>query len=380
MADVDIVYGFRCETSQPKVFQNPMDSVDSIYFYFLACVGTGFFIKVLNRPAQRLGLIDIPSGRKNHHGEVPLTGGLAMFLAIAVAVFLHGTLGEVYFAMFPALLLLVVTGACDDRFELSAHSRFVVQAIAALLMVYLGEVVITDLGDLFGGGRVYLNAGSIPFTVFCVIGVINAINMMDGIDGLAGGLVFVVLMVFGCAALLSGHPLRAALLFLLASAVAGFIAFNMRSPWRSRAAVFMGDSGSMMLGFVVAWFAIDLSQQTSKAFAPITAVWILALPILDTVSLMLRRILKGRSPFTPDHDHLHHIFMRAGFSVEHTVALMVCISLALALIGFGGWHYGIPDSVMFYAFLFLFGAYFFGMSHAWRLMRCVRRLHGVKAG
>jgi len=358
-------------------FRDPMDS---IYFYFLACVGTMLFIKILDDPAKRIGLIDIPSGRKNHSGEVPLTGGLAMFLATMLTVFFHGTLGGLYFAMFPALLLLVVTGACDDRFDLSAGSRFVAQGIAALLMIYLGKVAITDLGDLFGGGAVRLNAWSVPFTVFSVIGVINAINMMDGIDGLAGGLVFAVLIVFGGEAWVGGNANQAALLFLLASAVAGFVAFNMRSPWRSRAAVFMGDSGSMMLGFVVAWFAIDLTQQSSKAFAPITAVWILAVPILDTVSLMLRRALKGRSPFSPDHDHLHHVFLRAGFSVQQTVALLVSISLAFGLAGIGGWHCGIPEYVMLYAFLLLFAVYFLGISHAWRLMRLVRRFHEFKVG
>lgn len=354
--------------------------MDNIYLYLMACVGTMFFIKILDDPAKRLGLIDIPSGRKNHSGDVPLTGGLAMFLAIIVTVFLRGTLGDVYFAMFSALLLLVVTGACDDRFDLSAGSRFVAQAIAALLMIYMGNVVITDLGNLFGGGAIRLNAWSVPFTIFCVIGVVNAINMVDGIDGLAGGLVFAVLVVFGCAALFGGSANQAALLFLLAGAVAGFIAFNMRSPWRSRAAVFMGDSGSMMLGFAVAWFAIDLTQQTSKAFAPITAVWILAIPILDTVGLMLRRVLKGRSPFSADHDHLHHIIMRAGFSVQQTVALIVSISLALGLVGIGAWYCGIPEYVMFYAFVFLFGVYFFGMSHAWRLMRILRSIHDFKFG
>lgn len=354
--------------------------MNNLYFYALSCTLTVLFINLFHGQAKRFGLVDIPSGRKNHIGEVPLTGGLSMFMALVVTVVLQGSLGEVYFAMFPALTLLVIIGACDDRFDLSAGSRFVAQAIAALLMVYAGKVALADLGDIFGGGAIHLGAWSVPFTVFCVIGVVNAINMLDGVDGLAGGVVLVVLLVFGCMAWLGGHPNPATLLFVLAGAVAGFAAFNMRSPWRSRAAVFMGDSGSMMLGFVVAWFAIDLTQQSAKSFAPITAVWILALPILDTVSLMLRRILKGRSPFSPGHDHLHHIFLRAGFSVPQTVMLIVSLSLVLALVGVGAGYCGVHEHVMFYGFMLLFLVYFFGMSHAWRLMRLARRIHDFGLG
>jgi UDP-GlcNAc:undecaprenyl-phosphate GlcNAc-1-phosphate transferase len=202
--------------------------------------------------------------------------------------------------------------------------------------------------------------------------------MLDGIDGLAGGVVFVELMVFGGLAFLSDNKNQAMLIFLLASAVIGFVVFNMRSPWRSRAAVFMGDSGSMMLGFAVAWFSIDLTHQTTKAFTPMTAVWILAIPIMDTVSLMLRRMLKGRSPFQSGHDHLHHIFLRAGFSVQQTVGLIVSLSVALGAVGIGGWYCGVPEYVMFYSFMLLSLLYFFGMLHAWKFMKLARKIHGFK--
>lgn len=351
--------------------------MNNMYLSVLGFLASFFLVKILDRPARALGLVDIPNGRKNHSGEVPLTGGLAMFLAVLPAVLAPGAAYGGHAAILPPLLLLVATGACDDLLDLSAGSRFAIQAIAALLMVYLGKVALTDLGDLFGGGAVRLAAWSVPFTVFCVIGVINAVNMLDGMDGLAGGVMFLVFTLFGCSALLGGNPPQAALPFALAGAVAGFAALNMRSPWLPRAAAFMGDSGSMMLGFLAAWFAVELAGQPTRAFSPITAVWILAIPILDTVSLMLRRILRGRSPFAPDHDHLHHIFLRAGFSVQRTVALITSASLALGLAGVGAHHLGVPECVMFYSFVLLFLAYFVGMSRAWRLMKLVRRLHGT---
>lgn len=303
-----------------------------------------------------------------------------MFLALLVTTFPDGELSSTYASMLPSLLLLLITGICDDLLDLSAASRFVSQAVTALLMIYQGDLAITNLGDLFGGGAIRLAGWSAPFTVFCVVGVINAVNMLDGIDGLASGVLLAALMVFGCAALLSGNANQATLLFATAGAVAGFAAFNMRSPWRPRAAVFMGDSGSMILGFIVAWFAIGLSNQPTPAFSPITAVWILSVPLIDTVSLMLRRIAKGRSPFAPDHDHLHHIFLRAGFSVPQTVAVIVSLSLALGLVGIGGWYSGIPDYAMFYAFLLLFSLYFFGMIYAWKLMKMMRGVYSLMFG
>ena len=341
----------------------------NIYLYVLSCIMTIIFINIFHDLARHFGLVDIPSGRKNHVGEVPLTGGLAMFLAISCAMFLHGTLAGIYFAMFPALAFLVIIGVCDDLLELSAGSRFAAQAVAALWMVYMGGVAITDLGDIFGTGVVRLGVWSVPFTVFCVIGVVNAVNMLDGIDGLACGVVLGVLGVFGGVALMGGDGSPAVLLFVTVGSVVGFAVFNMRSPWRARAAVFMGDSGSMMLGFLVAWFAVELAQGPAIAFSPITAVWIMALPILDTVSLMLRRILKGRSPFAPDHDHLHHIFLQAGFSVQQTVALIMLFSLAFGVLGIEAWFYGVPEYVMFCGFMLLFLLYYFGTSNAWRLIQ-----------
>jgi UDP-N-acetylmuramyl pentapeptide phosphotransferase/UDP-N-acetylglucosamine-1-phosphate transferase len=167
--------------------------------------------------------------------------------------------------------------------------------------------------------------------------------------------------------LLSGNTSQATLLFLLASAVAGFIVFNMRSPWRSRASVFMGDSGSMMLGFATAWFAIDLTQQASGAFTPITAVWILGIPIFDTVSIMLRRVFLGRSPFSPDHGHLHHILLRIGFSVPQTVVLIILLSIAFGLAGISAHYFGLPEYMMFYSFIILFLGYFVITLYAWKL-------------
>ena len=136
--------------------------MEIIFWYFLAFVSTIFFISILSWPAKFLGLVDKPCGRKNHYGEVPLTGGLAMLLAIILTAFLHGTLKNDAFVILPALLLIVLTGACDDRFDLSAGTRFLSQAVATLLIIYFGEVALTDLGDLCGWGPVSYTHLTLP--------------------------------------------------------------------------------------------------------------------------------------------------------------------------------------------------------------------------
>lgn len=339
----------------------------------LAFFSAIIFILLFRKHAERLGLVDIPGGRKNHDGAVPFIGGIAIFTAFILSSLACAQPLDGFHSFFVNLLLLVVVGTLDDLHDLSARTRFFAQIVVALLMTSWGGVFISDLGDLFGGGSVNLYNWAIPFTVFCVIGVINAFNMIDGIDGLAGGLALIALLLFGYAALLSGLMVHATLLFLLASAVLGFLALNMRSPWRSKAAVFMGDAGSMMLGYALARFAVDLTASSGvRALTPITAVWILAVPLMDTVNTMLRRMLKGRSPFSADREHLHHIFERAGYSVTRTVAIILSVSLLLGLIGLAGWYYRIPEYIMFYAFLLLFALYSFAMNHAWKVMKAIK--------
>lgn len=332
------------------------------------CAVTAVVILFRN-PASRLGLVDMPGGRKEHDGATPVIGGIAMFIAFMLAALSSGQPLNQFYALFAALLILVLVGLLDDLKDLSARSRFVAQIFAALLMASWGGVVIEDLGNLFGGGSVHLQGWAIPFTVFSVIGVINALNMIDGADGLAGGVSLVVLALFAAVAWLLGMAIHATLILTLAAAVLGFLVFNMRSPWREKASIFMGDAGSMMLGFALAWFAVDLG----RVITPITMVWIFAIPLMDTVSCMLRRVMKGRSPFSADREHLHHVFMRAGLSVSKAVLLIVLISFLMGFIGLAGWYYKVPEYVMFYAFALIFSIYYLAMSYAWRLAKFFRQ-------
>lgn len=326
--------------------------------------------------ASQLGLLDEPGGRKHHHGAVPMVGGLAMFCGLVVAALIALAVDIFqprHAAFYAAAALLVITGFVDDRHELRPRTRLVLQSIAALMMVYWGGVRLENLGNLFGYGDVLLGRWSVPVTVFAVLGVINAMNMMDGVDGLAGGIALIALLVFaGFVAVAS--QLDQTLLLPLIAVVAGFMVFNLRTPWRPRALVFMGDAGSVLLGFALAWYAVNLAE-VRNLFTPITAVWILAIPLMDTISLMIRRVLRGRSPFEADNEHLHHILLRAGFTPAQTTIIVYALALLLAGIGVAGWWLGVPEYVMFYVFMALFMLYFYAVLHAWKLMKAVRKVH-----
>lgn len=346
----------------------------------IAFLSTALLIAGLRPLAGRVGLVDVPNERKNHSAPTPLVGGLGIFLGVLVAAALALAtaglpLSQPVLSFFAAGFLLVAVGVVDDRYELSPLARFAVQIAAALIMVYGGGVVLTDLGRMTPSGAVLeLGILAVPFTVFATLGVINALNMCDGLDGLSGSLAMVSIIGLALAGLLWAGPGEVALLLLLGAAVPAFLLYNLRLPRvRPRAAVFMGDAGSMFLGFALTWFAIGLSQGENRAIPPAAALWFIMLPIIDAVAMMLRRIVRGRSPFAPDREHLHHVFQLAGYSVNQTVAVMAAIAVAGVAMALGAVQFGVNELLVALLFLMLGLLYFWMIMRAWRVMRFVRR-------
>lgn len=316
--------------------------------------------------SYRVGLLDTPTARKVHAGQVPLIGGIAMFVGFAMSVLtLDVGLTELR-PFFAASALLVMVGLLDDLHELSSRARFAAQILAATMMVGWGDVWLTDLGRITPSGSFFvLGAWTVPFSVFCTVGVINALNMSDGADGLAGGLALVAI---GGLAVVAGEP-QCDVLILLASVLVAFLLLNVRVPGRRRALVFMGDAGSMFLGFAITWFVISLSQGPDRLMAPVIALWFLLVPLFDTVWLLLKRPLGGHWPTTASHDHLHHVLQMAGLSPGLTVAVIWALSLGGA--GFGLWAHrqGVEERYLFALFLALFAIYGVVMGVAWRWRR-----------
>lgn len=326
--------------------------------------------------AWRVGLVDRPGGHKSHSGQVPLIGGLAIFAGLSLAWFLAPRLGlstiNSFFAAAGGLLFFV--GLIDDHRQLSVRFRFGAQIIAACLLLY-SNVVVSDLGPLFGDAPFELYWLAMPVTVFAVVGAINALNMMDGMDGLAGSVSLVSFALLSGIALGAGNTLQALILLCVIGGLLGFLCFNMPIPGRKNAHIFMGDAGSTLLGFLLANSLIVLSQGEQRAMAPVTALWIFAIPLLDTVGVMLRRIWLGRSPFAADRGHIHHLFLDAGFRIRHTVFLIAVLQCLLGVTGLALERAGAPHWLSLGLFGLMFAGYIYLISRPWRLVPRLRTAH-----
>ena len=355
--------------------------MDNLIVALTTCGATIFFIVVLRPLAISVGLVDHPDERKRHADSVPLVGGIAIFCALLVSaligIYYIGALdvvrsGVVVFLL--AALVLVVVGVLDDMRGLTPRVRILAQIAVSLLMVYGGGIVIVDLGGIsLTGATLFLGVLAVPFTVFVVVGLINAVNMADGLDGLVGNMSLVTLLGLGMAESMWGTTGSPTLINVLSSAVIGFLVFNQRVFWRARAAVFLGDAGSMMLGFALAWTTIEMSQGLERTISPIAAVWFMAVPVCDTLSVMARRALAGQSPFHADSRHLHHLFIQIGFSVTQTIVIMCALAAAGVAVGLAATWLGASERAMLLLFVLTWVACFALSSHAWKTRRFLGR-------
>lgn len=337
------------------------------HFYLAVFILTIFFVNAFKNPAQHIKLVDIPGGRKMHSGAIPLIGGASIFFAfICVSLFLQFPLRE-YSSLYLGAGILLVTGIVDDLHEIKARTRLLIQVLVALIMCIWGGLKITTLGNLFGYGNIYLDVMSIPLTVFLIVGYINALNMIDGADGLAGGLLFIMGLALFLLSLVSGYTNNSiVLLGIFVSAIFGFLLYNYRHPWRKRAEIFMGDSGSMSLSYILIWFAVDFTQDVDYKVQPICITWILVLPLFDSFAIIARRLFTGKHPFAADRHHIHHILSRYGLSQHTTVNLILFISIIFSLVAYLGWKENVSEYYMNYLLFALFFLYIYFTIYMYR--------------
>lgn len=328
---------------------------------------TLFFIQAAALLAPRVGLVDLPDERKRHVGAVPLVGGLAVGMAYLLVARTLLPWPDMLTGLGAAIFMLMIVGMFDDLYGLSPRVRLLAEIAAALLMIVVGDLQLTSLGNLTGAGDIALNAtAGFLFTVFCVVSLVNGVNMLDGVDGLAGSVCATAFTGFLVAAALMGSWLAAAHLGVLIACLASFLLFhNMRTPWRRRL-VFLGDAGSMVLGFALAWTAIALADRPQTSMYPITAVWILGLVVLDTIATVIRRLLSRRNPLSAGRDHLHHLLLEAGMPVAGVVGVMVGLSAAMAATGIISWRLGVPEWMLTAGFIALSAVYYSALSIGWR--------------
>lgn len=339
-----------------------------------AFVTTVISIGILKPIAHKYGLIDITDHRKHHIGEIPLIGGIAMYCGVLLSAFLLLPATWVSMTWLFTSAGIVILGAWDDSKDLPVKFRLIIQAIITLILSAGSGYYLTSLGNLLGFGDIDLGLLGYLVTIFAVIGAINAFNMMDGIDGLAG---MMALVSFGALAILFwlnsdsyGFYVSCILLIVLLPYLANNL---MLLPFKRK--IFMGDAGAMLIGFSVVWLLIYGSQSIPPgkeiSFSPVTALYIIAIPLMDMVTIMIRRIKRKRSPFMADRDHLHHVIMRAGFSSEQTLLIITFIAMTLALIGVLGDSFLVSELFMFVMFILLFILYNVFIQYAWKVPRLI---------
>ena len=359
-------------------------------FLLIVAFISSFSAIILLRPfAIKIGLVDKPDVRKNHKGHIPLIGGISVYIGLfsvglLILLFSPNHVQQLITYLL-ASLLMVITGALDDRFDLSVKARIAVQVVIASIMMFVAGDAIFSLGHIFYFWELNLGYLGYPFTIIAVLAAINAYNMVDGIDGLIGGVSVATFTSLSILFFLSGDISEGFFCLLCLAVLIPYLLYNLQLTKYCCEKIFMGDAGSMFIGFTVVWLLAIGSQvgssgltAESSSFKPVVALWLIALPLIDMVAIMTRRIGKGVSPFKPDRDHLHHIFMRAGFSSRATLVIITLIALFLSLIGVFSTIYNIPEWMQLIAFLILFFVYKQSLAHIWKLLKIHHKAKAYK--
>ena len=284
---------------------------------------------VVKSLAFRVGAVDVPKdGRRMHDHPIPRMGGLAIFFGFILSVLLFLPLTAQLRGMLLGAVIIVILGIFDDIFALPAKPKFLIQILAAFLAVWAGNRIYGLSNINIFSSEPYWELGwlSYPISILWIVGITNAVNLIDGLDGLACGVSTLSSMTLLVIALVVSEPDVALLMAALAGACLGFLPYNLNP-----AKIFMGDTGSTFLGFILAVVSIQglFKFYTIISFA--APFLILGLPIFDTAFAILRRLAKGQSPMTPDRGHIHHRLIDMGFSQKQAVAVLYVISAILGL-------------------------------------------------
>ena len=296
----------------------------------LAIFITVSLIPALKGMAGRLHMVDRPNARKVHVAPMPKVGGVAMVLGTVISLSLVIDFSSQLWVILLGALIIALAGMLDDMLTLGYKAKFGAQLLAALLVIYLGGLNLNDWGALFPAGFLLPDYLSLPFTLLLIVGVTNAVNLADGLDGLAGGLSLLSFLALGYVAFLVNGLGVALISLAVVGAIFGFLRFN---TWP--ATIFMGDTGSQFLGFLMITLAIELTRVES-ALSPLLVLPIIGFPVIDTLTVMAERISKGVSPFKADKNHFHHKIMRLGFHHFEAVLAIYLLHSGLVLFGFLG--------------------------------------------
>ena len=298
--------------------------------FAVAAVLSYFFTPPVKNFAHKVGAIDVPKdARRMHKKPIPRLGGLAIYGGFLCSILIFGQLDETMLCVLLGAAIIVALGIFDDVLALGAKLKFVVQIVAAAIPVCIGDLQIglfTNLNPLSDTPFVHLGILAVPVTIIWIVGITNAVNLIDGLDGLAVGVSSIAAITMLAVALLTGNMPIAITMAALAGACIGFMPYNLHP-----AKIFMGDTGSTFLGYMLATVSIMGLFKFYAVISFAVPFLILGLPIFDTANAIIRRVAAGRSPMSPDRGHVHHKLIDMGFNQKQAVAILYAISATLGL-------------------------------------------------
>ena len=298
--------------------------------FAVAAVLSYFFTPPVKNFAHKVGAIDVPKdARRMHKKPIPRLGGLAIYGGFLCSILIFGQLDETMLCVLLGAAIIVALGIFDDVLALGAKLKFVVQIVAAAIPVCIGDLQIglfTNLNPLSDTPFVHLGILAVPVTIIWIVGITNAVNLIDGLDGLAVGVSSIAAITMLAVALLTGNMPIAITMAALAGACIGFMPYNLNP-----AKIFMGDTGSTFLGYMLATVSIMGLFKFYAVISFAVPFLILGLPIFDTANAIIRRVAAGRSPMSPDRGHVHHKLIDMGFNQKQAVATLYVISGILGL-------------------------------------------------
>ena len=343
------------------------------FFYFKLVLGFAFsfLITFLAIPAiikisRRKNLMDEPGARSSHLRKIPNLGGIAVFFSLGVCapIFAY-ELFDRYKFLFASLIILFFVGIMDDIMVLRAYKKLLAQILVSALMVVGSDVRIRSLFGVFGVYEINYYA-SVIFSILTFIILINAFNLIDGIDGLAGSYTVATSALFGISFFRLGEhndPLVILCAILIAASL-GFLYYNLSNKRSTK--IFMGDTGSMILGFLLSFTAISfieifIAKKDDVYYhlqsAPVIAVAILILPIVDTITVIITRLYHGKSIMSPDKNHIHHKLLNLGLTHKRSTAYIIAFYFLIIIVAYYLRHYDVNQLLACVMLIGFFGAY-----------------------
>ena len=323
-----------------------------IKLIFITALISAISTPLIKRLAFKINAIDIPKDeRKIHKKPIPLLGGLSIYIAFIIGIIIKvGPLEQWEKGIIIGATIIIIGGILDDIKELRPWQKLMFQLIASLCVIYYG-IYIKNITNPFGGEDAFFNIGrfSIPFTVLWIIGITNALNLIDGLDGLAAGVALISSITIMVIAVMASRSSAALLTAVLIGAIAGFLPYNFNP-----ASIFMGDTGSQLLGFLLSVISLQGAIKSAATFAIVVPILTLGLPIYDTLFAMIRRKLNGKPIMQGDRGHLHHRLLDLGLTQRQVVLVMYLMSACLGAISILAMCISTPRSYFLLTVIILF--------------------------